>query len=325
MSYSLHDRTRINSLVEKLRHRLKNFAVINLQGQRIGEVKDLTLDANRQLNLVVSQPDLNQKFGFVLLVSKLIKKIEPVDKTVLVDVNSTEIANLPEYTAPITPAENKLLEIPIASEDTEDIDSTDMKNSDRLDEALPASELTDITITPLFEAANMQNEVQANMQQNSSEDTPVLEEEVIRLLGERLVVDRNKRKVGDVIVRKEIETRMVQVPVRHEKLIVEQVSPERKQLAEIDLGQESIPQGALAETVNVAANGIAATGDKSASLNGELTVSGTFHSPKIASLLLNAIALERQHGCQQVRVEIVVENAERQKLYQEWVDRISNR
>ena len=147
---------------------------------------------------------------------------------------------------------------------------------------------------------------------------------MIRLLGERLVVDRSKRKVGDVIVRKEIETRMVQVPVRHEKLIVEQISPERKQLAEIDLGQESIPQGAVAEAA-IAANGITATGDKSASLNGELTVSGTFNSPKIASLLLNAIALERQHGCQQVRVEIVVENAERQKLYQEWLDRISNR
>lgn len=324
MASSLHDKMRINTLVEKLRHRLKNFAVINLQGQRIGQVKDLTLDVNRQLNLVVDRPDLNQTAGFVLVVSKLIKKIEPADRTVLVDINSAEIGNLPEYTAPITPPENKLLEIPIASGDTEDTDSADMK-SDRLDEALPASELTDITRTPLFEAPNMQNEAQANIQPNSSEDTPILEEEVIRLLGERLVVDRNKRKVGDVIVRKEIETRMVQVPVRHEKLIVEQVSPERKQLAEIDLGQESIPQGALAEAENVAANGMTATGDKSASLNGELTVSGTFDSPKIASLLLNAIALERQHGCQQVRVEIVVENAERQKLYQEWVDRISNR
>jgi len=42
------------------------------------------------------------------------------------------------------------------------------------------------------------------------------------------------------IVQPVVETRMVvQVPVRHEKLIVEQVSPERKQLAEIDLGQEN--------------------------------------------------------------------------------------
>ena len=48
-----------------------------------------------------------------------------------------------------------------------------------------------------------------------SASTPeVLEDELIRLLGERLVIDRSKRKVGEVIVRKEIETRMVQVPVR---------------------------------------------------------------------------------------------------------------
>jgi len=73
-----------------------------------------------------------------------------------------------------------------------------------------------------------------------SSDSEILSEELIRLLGERVVVDRSKHKVGEVIVRKVIETRMVQVqvPVRHEKLIVEQVSPERKQLAEIDLGQE---------------------------------------------------------------------------------------
>jgi len=46
-----------------------------------------------------------------------------------------------------------------------------------------------------------------------------------------------------------IETRMVQVqvPVRHEKLIVEQVSPERKQLAEIDLGQEEFSGIELSE------------------------------------------------------------------------------
>jgi len=71
-----------------------------------------------------------------------------------------------------------------------------------------------------------------------SSDSEILSEELIRLLGERVVVDRNKRKVGEVIVRKVIETRMVQVqvPVRHEKLIVE-VSPERKQLAEIDLAR----------------------------------------------------------------------------------------
>jgi stress response protein YsnF len=65
-------------------------------------------------------------------------------------------------------------------------------------------------------------------------------EEVIPLLAERLVVDRHKRKVGEVVVRKVIETEVIEVVVRREKLIVEQVSPSYKELAVIDLGETSI-------------------------------------------------------------------------------------
>ena len=133
------------------------------------------------------------------------------------------------------------------------------------------------------------------------------------MLGERLVIDRSKRKIGEVIIRKEIETRMIQVPVRHEKLIVEQVSPERKQLAEIDLGLAEISDINLTEAEKV----------DFASVDNGLSVSGEFNSPKIASLLLNAIALERNHGCKKVRVTIVVEDEERQKTYLEWFERTS--
>ncbi len=52
-------------------------------------------------------------------------------------------------------------------------------------------------------------------------------------------------------------------------------------------------------------------------------VSGEFSSPKTASLLLNAIALERNQGCKQVRVTIAVEDESHQKKYQEWFDRCS--
>jgi hypothetical protein len=151
-----------------------------------------------------------------------------------------------------------------------------------------------------------------------TDTSEVLEEELIRLLGERLIVGRSKRKVGEVIVRKEIETRMIQVPVRREKLIIEQVSPEHKQLAEIDLGEEEIS--------GVDLTAAEMSGTKMPALarsDNELTVTGEFSSPKIASLLLNAIALERRQGCKKVRLEIVVEDVERQKSYQEWVDRAS--
>jgi Domain of unknown function (DUF2382) len=73
-------------------------------------------------------------------------------------------------------------------------------------------------------------------------ETPSLRvsaEEVIPLLAERLVVDRHKRKVGEVVVRKVIKTEVVEVVVRREKLIVEQVSPSYEELAVIDLGETS--------------------------------------------------------------------------------------
>lgn len=139
------------------------------------------------------------------------------------------------------------------------------------------------------------------------------DEKILRLLEERLIVNSNLQKIGDVIVRKKIEIRMVQVPIRREILIVEQVSPEHKQLAEIDLGQGEISGLDL----------IAGERDEFVNLDGGLTVSGLFTSPKIASLVLNAIALEKNHGCHQVRVSIVVENEAQQQKYQEWFDRCS--
>ena len=113
----------------------------------------------------------------------------------------------------------------------------------------------------MTETPNIETSVESKANQepdnNSSllpSEPEVLQEELFRLLGERVVVNRSKRKIGEVIVRKEIETRMVQiqVPVRHEKLIVEQVSPEYKQLAEIDLGQEIVTGIDLLESASQA-------------------------------------------------------------------------
>jgi Domain of unknown function (DUF2382) len=143
----------------------------------------------------------------------------------------------------------------------------------------------------------------------------VREEQIIRLLAERLVVNQNKRKVGDVTIRKEVETRMIQVPVRREKLIVEQISPEYKRLAEISLGEEELPKFDWGE-VEKPENG---------KIGDSLTVSGEFDSPKVASLLLNAIALERKHGCQRIHLTITVDHPDTQARYQEWFNRTSSK
>lgn len=138
-----------------------------------------------------------------------------------------------------------------------------------------------------------------------------MQEESIQLLEERLRVDYTRRKVGEVIVRKEIETRMIQVPVRREKLIVEQISPERKQLAEIDLGEDGLSDLNLQDYI-----------PNTHQISNQI-ISGEFDSPKTVAWLMDTIAHQMRHGCKRIRVEIELEDASQADLYQGWFDRCS--
>lgn len=322
----VNNNDRVGNLVEKLRSKLKNFQVMDREGQLMGEIKDLILDDNRQINLVVSEAANDKESRLFLLMSKLVQKIDPPNKSVLIDVNKAEIEQLPEYVMTETPdMESSKMpngSVTPADEVVADRSTTDVSNLNTSTSVVSA--FTDITPTSSSKSTALQQQVDEKGVIEISDTRKVLEEEIIRLLGERVFVDRSKRKVGEVIVRKEIEIRMVQVPVRREKLIVEQVSPERKQLAEIDLGQEEVTGIELIEGQNIGIDMLEtiSPGSELASLDNQLTVSGEFNSPKIASLLLNAIALERRHGCKKVRVEIVVEDAERQQTYQQWFNRL---
>jgi stress response protein YsnF len=270
----------ISSLAD-LRKKVNNFAVFDNQGQLVGVVHDLIVDDNRRLNLIISN-QANQKTGGY---SQQLADKHPS----LFRLQSQRIKKIDKPTQSVfidlKKSEIEYMPEYLESETPGDFNST---------EQLANNQITNSPVEPL----------------NNLEQVP--EEQIIRLLEERLFVESSKRKVGEVIVRKVIETRMVQVPVRREKLIVEQISPEHKQLAEIDLGQGEIPGVDLTEVERL----------ESTHDNG-LTVSGEFSSPKIANLLLNAIALERNHGCKQVRVTIAVEDESHQKKYQEWFDRCS--
>lgn len=135
----------------------------------------------------------------------------------------------------------------------------------------------------------------------------------VRLLQEQLIVSRDKRKIGEIVVRKEIKTRFVrvEVPVRQERLIIEQVSPEIKQLAEINLG----------ETEDAIANW---TGGETEGIEIQHLIEGEFSSPRVASDVLAAIALEKTHGCKRVRVEIWLEDSHFQDAYQTMFDRYAD-
>lgn len=109
----------------------------------------------------------------------------------------------------------------------------------------------DGTPIPDSELQNTQEKLENDSALLSEDTLKILSQDIVRLVEERLVVNRSKRKIGEVIVRKEIETRIIQVPVRYEKLIVEQVSPKRKQLVEINLGQADGTGIELTEVTNL--------------------------------------------------------------------------
>ncbi|MBD2090811.1 DUF2382 domain-containing protein [Microcoleus sp. FACHB-1515] len=141
-----------------------------------------------------------------------------------------------------------------------------------------------------------------------------MREEVLQLLEERVVVDRSKRKVGEVIVRKEVETYMVQVPVRRERLIVEQVGAQNKQLASIDLSQGEI-SGVELSNGEVSNGSIGNLTSQPAS--SMVTVS--FSSIEAAHRALAELAAQTSHD-QPTRIDISLPSSDAFR-YQNWISR----
>ncbi len=432
----IKNKDRINELLEKLRKKLSSFEVINFQGQRIGKIKDFTLDKNRRLYMVLPQSDDQADSSVLLLSSKYIQKVDTKNRTLFVDISKAEIKTLPVYhsskkkdtelseyspTAPVAQAniansgksldfnetqsaatqsfkrenleevgdarfsehedtpevveeqivrlleerllvklstrkvgdvvvrkqiETQFVEVPVqreklvidnvGSESKQPVEvehlAVDQLSNDKETELSghsPTRHTIQTNITSSGETQPLNNpflrtekpqEVDSQSFTESDNTAEVVEEEIIRLLEERLIVNRSKWKVGEVVVRKEIETEIVQVPIRREKLIIEQVGSETKQLAEIDLGKGDVTGVDLTEVPS------SNTVDRSVpSADNSYNVRGEFLSPKAASHLLEAIALQKRHGCAKVRVELIVENPELQDTYQQMFDRCSRR
>ncbi len=302
---STKKRAKIKDLLERLRNKLKDFAIINMQGQVLGRVKDLVLDRSYHLNIVISREEAEAGSSMYLLSSQYIEHIDTSNRSIFVDLTLTELEHLPVY-----PIDNNRV---TASSDRSPNPAVTQTSTTTSGEAGKLHEAHSLeTETPIEEDSETLAE--------SDDSSNVLEEEIVRLLEERLVVNRSKRKVGEVIVRKEIETRIVEVPIQREKLIIEQVGEETKTLAEIDLGEGDVTGVELA---NVPSSEIH---DREGSrIDKGNTVIGEFVSPKAASNLLEAIALQRHHGCAKVRVELVVEDPELRETYQTMFDRCSIR
>lgn len=135
------------------------------------------------------------------------------------------------------------------------------------------------------------NHQKTKSQQPDAIDSNIIEQHKISLLSERLVIENKRYKIGEIVVRKVIETQMVQVPISREKLIVEQVEPQYKQIAEIDLAPGENMEIIATDSIN----------DFSQS-----TISSKFKSVHAAVQFLEAIALEFE--CDTIQVEVVTKS-----------------
>ena len=122
----------------------------------------------------------------------------------------------------------------------------------------------------------------------------------ISLLEEKLIVKRHKRKLGEVIVRKEIETKTVHIPIRREKLIVEKTGTTTERLTEVDLGEGEV-------------NGIKF--DDMGNTKDIYQVQSEFVSLKTLQELLTQITAHSHSGNTKVRLEIITDNLESQQSY----------
>jgi stress response protein YsnF len=217
---------------------IHNFDVYNGKNERVGQV------VAASVNGVEDSPYLIIEIGSWLAsrqVLLLLRSYRINLKAQRIDIDGwskEEINQLPTYPreAQVEDAFTSLetsaslesgaaLEAPIAREVYLDPDL--LETSPSLQKLPMSASLTNEEITPFGTSAE------------------ILDEKIIPLLEERLIIDRHKRKSGEIVIRKVIETEVIEVLVRREKLIVEQVSPEYKELAVIDLGRTSVNETSL--------------------------------------------------------------------------------
>ena len=132
-----------------------------------------------------------------------------------------------------------------------------------------------------------------------------LREYNISLLEEKLVVKRQKRKLGEVVVRKEVETQTIHIPIRREKLIVEKVGVTTEHLTEVNLAEEQV-------------NGV-----KFGELNNSKNIyqaQSNFISLQQLKDLLARIPDRSDAENIKLRLEIITDNSQSQQVYQNICD-----
>ena len=225
---------------------LMHFEVWAVDEERIGKIQDILMDDIGQLYYIIVNIGswLNRKL--VLIEPEQFRIDRPAHRINLVGISRETVGQLQAYDPDLlhkgVKTEDKAvrgtyapsLQIPLESsaslEASAPLGLTPLVTGDRM-QPVPAKPVQVHQSTANADQVISTREIDSP----NTIATPFVEQETVRLLEERLIVNRLKRKIGEVVVRKEVETRIVQIPLRREKLIIEQFSPDRKHLATVDL------------------------------------------------------------------------------------------
>ncbi|MBD1915686.1 DUF2382 domain-containing protein [Phormidium sp. FACHB-322] len=113
----------------------------------------------------------------------------------------------------------------------------------------------------------------------------------IQLVEERLVVNRKRVKVGEVSVRRVVETEMVEIPVRREKLVIENIGSNTPPV-EVSLGETQI----LGNEIAVQPHS-----------NQDTVASGIFETIQDATSFLGTTEKRPEFQCEKIRVAILLD------------------
>ena len=148
-------------------------------------------------------------------------------------------------------------------------------------------------------------EYKASGFQSDAQYTP-LSVEPISLLEEKLLVTRRRQKVGEVVVRKRVETRIAHVPIKREVLIVERIGKNPKKLTEVVISENRV-NGFKYEELNS---------------NEYLYISqSNYLDLQTVRELLEAVANLSSATHAKIRLEIVTNSSEHQTEHQDVCDR----
>ncbi|MCY7320963.1 MAG: PRC-barrel domain-containing protein, partial [Phormidesmis sp. CAN_BIN36] len=113
--------------LEQLKLKLQGFAVVDSAGRFMGEVSDLVLNEQQQLQLVISQPDVNQGQRFFLIPSRVVSWVRSRSRTLSVTITQADIRHHPDY-QPSMQSSNELSFDPIEPDSqTHDLDLTSLE------------------------------------------------------------------------------------------------------------------------------------------------------------------------------------------------------